>query len=141
MKSNIITAFNYAKTAKFIAVIVLAGAFASCEKDTLEQKEEATFILTSPQYPTLRIGEDDEDLVVIGTVIDGEQSNIQNAAVELVDPATNIAVDLGTTGAIGEFTVGGSTDDYFVRVTPIGSTSVRTSQFELTSDTTMMIVI
>ncbi len=124
----------------FATLLILASLIPSCKKVEIIPGDEANIVSITP-LNELRGGDDDEDPIIQGLVVDGEQNAVPNAQVELVKSGRTNAYCTTTSDSSGEFTVQAPAGDYFFRITPSGSDPTSTSVFTLTVDVSMTIEI
>ena len=119
-------------------MLVLVG-FCSCQKEEVNASKTESVSL---EFQNLKEGgDDDEDPIVQGKVVDGEDNPVGNAFVEIYEDGAAFPLDSTTTDATGEFEFQVPMGSYYLMVTLPGQNPVSSDVFEVESNVQITIEV
>lgn len=112
-------------------LLILVG-FCSCQKDVVKVSPVE---LKSFEVQTLKEGgDDDEDPIVQGKVVDADENPINGALVEIYEETAAFPTDSATSDSFGKFEFQVPEGNYYLMVTLTGRNPVSTDVFNVDSD-------
>ncbi len=120
--------------------IITIGGFCSCSKVTLEEDKTGKLCVTTIDNLE-KGGDDDDDPIIQGLVLDNEESPVSNATVHLYKAGTTTILDTDVTDSNGEFDFVVTAGDYYFKVIPQVQNPVTTNPITVTADVQVTIYV
>lgn len=122
-------------------ILMLTGLFACGKEETIKSEVTKTAKVTITSIAEREGGDDDEDPVIQGIILNALSETVSSATVELIPKNGIEFVDVDLTDNDGQFSLVGETGSYFIKVILEGGTTVITEDFSLTENISITIEI